>query len=75
MWFSILLLLLISVVHCAIPLIYDVSLITMVLLITGGNVGWFAFWHLSFKNPEQNLSKNLFPGNGKELPLALPQTL
>lgn len=35
-------LLFVFAVHCAVPSLNEASLITMVLLKTGGNAGWFA---------------------------------
>lgn len=43
--------------HCAAPSVDGTSLITMVLLKTGGNVGCFARWHQASKNPEHIGSK------------------
>lgn len=63
------LLLLSSIVRCAVSSSDDASLITMILFQTGGNVGWFASWHQVSKNPERNRFKDPFPIGGKGVPV------
>lgn len=62
------LLLFTTVVHCAMPYLDDAPLITIVLIKTGENTGWFTTKHQGSRNPEWNQFKNqrLIGGNGYE---------
>lgn len=63
---TILLLLITSVTHCTTLTINDASLITMLLLKTGGNTGWIANWHHASNYSEEKEFKNSFLVGGKD---------
>lgn len=64
MQFVISLRLFMSVGRWAVPSVDDEAQITMVLLQTGGIVGWSSSWHRCSKNPELNMFTELFVERG-----------